>query len=453
VSESIGIGSEIGGYRVAGLIGQGGMSAVYLADSVATGRQVALKVLASELASSEEFRRRFLRESRYASSLNQPNIVRVHAIGESDGLLYMAMDYIRGADLKTLLALEGPLEAERALRLLGQVASALDAVHASGVYHRDVKPGNVIVASGEGPEERDHCYLTDFGLSKNPSQDSRALTAAGAFVGTYHYTAPEQILGKEIDAAVDVYSLGCLVYECLTGEPPFQGKQEAEVLHAHIEEPPPPVREKRPDLPPRIDQVVAKAMAKSPADRYATCAALIQAARAAVSPAATPRAAAPERLRLEVTAGRARGSDIQVEDELVIGRHAQGEGALAGDIELSRRHARISRGGGGYVIEDLGSTNGTYLNGRRLRAAEPLSVGDEVVVGGTALVVRPSATTPGAASRPPPPPLTLRIALDPGSGEAHLQLDDASEPIRLVYEGGRWSIAPGDGRERPPGPG
>src|SRR5215210_445193 len=274
--DEIGVGSEIGGYRVTGLIGQGGMGVVYLAES-ASGEQVALKVLLPEIAQQEEFRRRFVRESRYATALNHPNIVPVHEVGQAGGILYLATDYVLGRDLKMLLALEGRLEPERSLALLSQVGAALDALHASGIYHRDVKPGNVIVASGEGPEEPDHCYLTDFGLSKHPTQDSKALTGAGAFVGTYHYTAPEQILGNEVDHRADIYSLGCLLYECLTTEPPFRRERETDVLHAHIEEPPPKPSEARDGLPLELDEVIAKAMAKDPEERHATCVELIEA--------------------------------------------------------------------------------------------------------------------------------------------------------------------------------
>jgi serine/threonine protein kinase len=469
MAELMGVGSKIGGYRVKGLVGQGGMGAVYLAEEAETGGEVALKVLAPEHAESEEFRRRFTRESRYANSLNHPHIVRVRDVGEADGLLYMAMDYVRGMDLKLLLALEGELDAERAVSLLSQVANALDAVHASGLYHRDVKPGNVVVASGDGPEERDHCYLTDFGLSKNPSQDSRALTAEGNFVGTFYYTAPEQILATELDHRVDVYSLGCLLYECLTGEPPFRREREVDVLHAHIEEPPPTVTERRRDLPPGLDEVVAKAMAKKPEERYGTCMEMMESARKALAaspalPHAPVAGAAPAptsgggplRLRLRVTSGNAQGTEILVEDELLIGRHAQDEGNLADDVEISRQHARISRSEGGYVIEDLGSTNGTFVNGRRISAPEPLTPGDKVEVGSTTLVVQvsahpPTVETPPAAEParppteqfPPPqpealPPIPLRIDIDFAAREARLELEGEIAPVRLVYEAGRW---------------
>src|SRR4051812_49648367 len=176
------------------------------------------------------------------------------------------MQYVEGEDLKALLSREGRLDARRAVGILGQVASALDAAHSTGVLHRDIKPGNVMIAAGQ-PE---HCYLTDFGLSKNPSADSIALTAQGEFVGTIDYTAPELVLGKEADSRLDVYSLGCLFYECLSGSPPFNKERDVEVLYAHIQDPPPKITAVRGDVPPGLDDVIAKGMAKKPGDRHET---------------------------------------------------------------------------------------------------------------------------------------------------------------------------------------
>jgi serine/threonine protein kinase len=488
VEQRIEVGTEVGGYRVIRLIGEGGMGAVYEAEELETGRHMALKFLLSELARDEQFRSRFERESRYAASLNHPNIVHVYEVSEADGLLYMVMDYVPGVDLGSKVAQEGPLEPDRAVALLEQVASALDAVHATGLYHRDVKPGNVIVTSGDGEEL--HCYLTDFGLSKNPSQDSRPLTALGFFVGTSDYTAPEQILAKEMDHRVDVYSLGCLLYQCLTGEPPFRRPSEEKVLYAHINDPPPKVTERRPEMPAEIDKVVARALAKDPDERHASCGELVAVIRAAIAPAPMPavggaspelQSGTPQRLRLKVTEGNAQGTEIQVEDEFVIGREAEAEGKLSDDAEISRRHARISRKDGSFVIEDLGSTNGTVVNGRRISAPEVLSTGDKVEVGQTTLVVQVSApppstkqesreaapeASPAPAPEPPteesaaepvvepaaepagrevPPPVSLRLQFDPASGEVRIELDEKSEPLRLVYEEGRWRPAGGTG--------
>ena len=206
-------GSEIAGFRLEELLGRGGMGAVYRAEDVHLGRKVALKLLPPQLAENERARERFLRESRIAASLDHPNVIPIYDADEVDGQLYLAMRYVPGDDLRGLLAGEGPLAPERALRLVGQVAGALDAAHAHGLVHRDVKPGNVLVAD-------EHCYLVDFGLTKQASSIS-GLTGTGELVGTVAYTAPEQIRGEGVDARADVYSLACVLYECLTGEQPF----------------------------------------------------------------------------------------------------------------------------------------------------------------------------------------------------------------------------------------
>src|SRR3954464_9720932 len=282
----ISAGTEIGGYRIVNLLGQGGMGVVYLADNVHNGQRVALKLLTPDLARSSGFRARFSRRASYAGSLRHPNVLEVYDAGEQDGVLYIAMQYVEGEDLKALLSREGRLDARRAVGILGQVASALDAAHSTGVLHRDIKPGNVMIAAGQ-PE---HCYLTDFGLSKNPSADSIALTAQGEFVGTIDYTAPELVLGKDADSRLDVYPPASLFYEALVAPPPFPKERDVEVLYAHIQDPPPRVSAARPDLPPALDDVVAKAMAKKPDDRFPTCSAFIDAARLIVGepPSAPP---------------------------------------------------------------------------------------------------------------------------------------------------------------------
>src|SRR5881275_49131 len=281
----ISAGTEIGGYRILNLLGQGGMGVVYLADNVRTGQRVALKLLTPDLARSSGFRERFVREANYASSMRHPNVIEVYDAGEQDDVLYIAMQFVEGEDLKALLTREGRLDARRTVGILGQIASALDAAHSTGLMHRDIKPSNMMIAAGS-PE---HYYLTDFGLSKNPSSDSIALTAQGEFVGTIDYTAPELVLGKQADSRLDVYSLGCLFYECLTGTPPFPKERDVKVLYAHIQDPPPRVSAARPDLPPALDDVVAKAMAKKPEDRFPTCSAFVDAARTIVGePAQAP---------------------------------------------------------------------------------------------------------------------------------------------------------------------
>jgi serine/threonine-protein kinase len=285
----------------------------------------------------------------------------------------------------------------------------LDAAHASGVVHRDVKPANVIVAA----DPADSCYVTDFGLSKRIAQDSVALTAADSYVGSFHYVAPEAFNGGECDHRADVYSLGCVLCECLTGAPPFPATREIEVLYAHLKSPPPLLSTLRPDLPAALDEVLATAMAKDPADRYASCLAIVHAARMAIGDefgqAQAGHDDAPEavELRFEVISGNLTGTVIEVGDELHIGRAADGHGQLGRDPEISRFHARIAREADGtYAIEDLGSTNGTFVNGLRISSPCILRVGDTLEVGGTTLLAAAAAaaaTTAPAGPTPEPP--------------------------------------------------
>jgi serine/threonine-protein kinase len=272
------LGTELGGYRVERLIGRGGMSVVYLAEQLALGRMVALKLLSPELSEDEEFRQRFIRESRLAGGLEHPNIIPVHEAGDVEGLLFIAMRYVEGSDLKALLQREGPLSLEKTIALIGQAASALDAAHARGLVHRDVKPGNLLVASGDGPEDNEHVYLSDFGLTKKTDSKSR-MTSTGQFVGTLDYVAPEQIQGKEVTGATDIYSLACVALECLTGHAPYERDSEVAVMYAHLQDPPPKPTAMRPDLPPALDLVFERAMAKDPTERYTSCRELMRAMR------------------------------------------------------------------------------------------------------------------------------------------------------------------------------
>jgi len=262
------IGSEFAGYRLESLLGHGGMSIVYRAEHIQLGRTVALKLLAPELSDEGDFRDRFVEESRLAASLDHPNIIPIHEAGEENGLFFIAMRYVDGPDLRTIIKQEGHLDLAKTTSIIGQVAAALDAAHEKGLVHRDVKPANILVASGHGPEHTDHVYLSDFGVAKHTT--SRVLTKTGLFVGTVDYAAPEQIEGKPLDGRADLYALGCVLYECLTGARAYDRDSEVALMYAHLLEQPPAVTEKRPDLPHEIDQVVAKAMAKSRDDRYAS---------------------------------------------------------------------------------------------------------------------------------------------------------------------------------------
>jgi tRNA A-37 threonylcarbamoyl transferase component Bud32/outer membrane protein assembly factor BamB len=255
------------------------MGVVYLAEHDRLKRKVALKVLAHELADDQRFRERFIRESELAASLDEPNVLPVYDAGELEGGLYIAMRYVVGTDLRGLID-ESPLSLDDALTVVDGVARALDAAHAKGLVHRDVKPANILLVRSTGSRAIEHVYLTDFGLTKRSASNSD-LTGTGVFVGTLEYAAPEQFEGSTLGPPTDVYSLGCVLFECLTGEPPFRRQQDAAVMYAHLHDPVPSATAQRPELPSGIDQVIEKAMAKRPVDRYTTAGELAAAFRGA----------------------------------------------------------------------------------------------------------------------------------------------------------------------------
>src|SRR5512132_225449 len=280
------VGDELSGYRLRGVLGRGGMSVVYEAENPRLGSTVALKVLAPELATDDVFRARFLKESRTAASLNHPNVIPIYDMGTHEDLLFIAMRYVAGQDLRAVLKAKHVLAPEQAVLVCGQAGRALDVAHRHGLVHRDVKPGNILVEHGADEDEPDHIYLTDFGITKHAASRS-GLTATGEFMGTIDYIAPEQIQGRPVDGRADIYSLGCVLYECLTGRVPFAKDVDAAVIWAHVEETPTPPSSLQPALPPEIDQVIGQALAKDPADRYGTCRELITAARGALGTAAS----------------------------------------------------------------------------------------------------------------------------------------------------------------------
>jgi streptogramin lyase len=261
------IGTTIAGYRLEAQAGSGGMGVVYRGHDLALERPVALKLLSPRLAEDAAFRERFLVESRLAASLDHPNVVPIYDAGEMEGQLYLAMRYVEGQDLKQLLAERGPLSPARAIAICQQIADALDAAHARGLVHRDVKPSNVLL------DEREHAYLADFGLTRRLSEQAPGFES-GLSLGTPAYVAPEQIEGKEVDGRADQYSLACLLHECLTGEPPFPRGSEAATLFAHLEETPP--------APPGLEGVMRRALAKAPEERYTSCAEFVADARRAL---------------------------------------------------------------------------------------------------------------------------------------------------------------------------
>jgi serine/threonine protein kinase len=263
-----GPGSVVAGYRLEAQVGAGGMAMVFRARDERLGRLVALKILAPTLTADSAFRRRFIAESRAAAAVDDPHIIPVHDAGEADGALFIAMRFVQGGDLRQVLAREGPLPPDRAAEFISPVASALDAAHRAGLVHRDVKPANILVdASADRP---DHVYLSDFGVSKGATA-SVSLTGTGQFLGTPHYSAPEQVQGRAVDGRTDQYALACVAYQLLTGEAPFERDHGMAVLLAHLSEPPPSLCSRRPDLPAAADRVLARALAKAPQQRYASC--------------------------------------------------------------------------------------------------------------------------------------------------------------------------------------
>ena len=269
-------GTTFAGYRVEAVVGRGGMAVVYRATDLSLERPVALKLIAPELAGDESFRERFLREPRLAASLDHPNVIPIYEAGEHEGQLYLAMRFVEGSDLRSVLGREKTLSPERALAVLAQVAGALDAAHRRALVHRDVKPGNVLL------DEGGHVYLTDFGITKQLGGDS---TDTGRMVGTLDYLAPEQIRGEPVDGRTDCYALGCVLYECLAGVPPFRRATEAETLWAHVQDEPPSLRGH-----PALDPVLRRALAKDREQRYKSCSELTDTAATTLGLATPPAA-------------------------------------------------------------------------------------------------------------------------------------------------------------------
>jgi serine/threonine-protein kinase len=264
-------GSEIASYRIEDVIAVGGMSIIYRATHTALDRAVALKILSGELARDETTRARFMTEVRVTGQMKHPNIVEVHDAGEVDGQLFLAMELVPGGDLGGLIERHGAVPPKVAVRLLAQAGSALDAAHAAGVVHRDVKPANLLL-------DGDRCKLTDFGLTKLLRSDAK-LTAPGRIAGTANYLAPEQIRGEAVDPRTDVYALGCVMFETLTGSTPFDAESDFVLMYAHMDSPIPKATERHLGLPKGVDDVIARAMAKAPADRYASAGEAITALR------------------------------------------------------------------------------------------------------------------------------------------------------------------------------
>ena len=405
------IGDVVGGFRLESQLGEGGMGIVWLAEEQdGEQRRAALKVLPADLAGNAEIRERFLRESKYAERVKHPNIAEVYGAGEENGNLWIAMRYLEGTDLSSIIRRGGPLRPRQALAITGQVGAALDEAHRAGLLHRDIKPANVMLASADGTER---AYVIDFGLGKAPATDEQGLTKPGQFVGTIDYTAPEQITQQqELSGKVDQYSLACVLYEMLTGEVPFPKKRDVEVIMAHVGEPPPKASEKRKGLPPAIDDVIARGMAKDPADRYESCAALFEAASAALADLAEENLesageapAGHDTVYLLFESGDEKGRVVQVTgDEFVIGRDDAADLQIL-DTRASRRHAALKvLPGGNAELRDLESSNGTLLNGAPVKSAV-LSGSEKIRIGDTEVSFHPvdpirAKTTVGLTDKP-----------------------------------------------------
>jgi Protein kinase domain/Domain of unknown function (DUF4440) len=390
-------GAHFAGHRIDGLVGRGGMGVVYRATHLALDRPVALKLITPDLAEEPGFRERFQRESRIAAALDHPHVITVHHAGEEDGLLFITMRLIDGEDLRAVLEREGRLEPRRAARIVGQVAEALDAAHASSLVHRDIKPANVLIA---GSGDREHVYLTDFGLTKRDTSID-GLTRTGEIVGTLDYIAPEQIRGESVDARTDVYALGCMLFELVTGDVPFEGDVYAAKVFAHLNTPAPSVTDRVPGAPPTLDEVVRRALEKDPGNRYQSAGELGAAAIAATDaapatiqqdsvtesdsvaeadaqpaarPAAETIAGAPprparSRLRRLAPALVAVAVVAAVVAGLLLGRGSDAEELASGDVRavLDRYQASLTNGDLGS-LEELLAPNFT----RQLLADEPV---------------------------------------------------------------------------------
>jgi YVTN family beta-propeller protein len=311
-------GTIFAGYQIDGVAGEGGMGVVYRATEIALQRPVALKLIAEDFAGDRKFRERFQRESMLAASIDHPNVIPVYEAGEVDGELYIAMRFVDGTDLLKAVTREGALEPHRAVRIVSQVAAALDAAHRRGLVHRDVKPGNVLL-TGEHDEE--HAYLTDFGLVKTLTGDIPGTTTAGHFVGTLDYSSPEAIQGQDADARSDVYSLACVLSFALTRVSPFLRDSNVGTMFAHVNEPPPSLLEANPKLPPALAGVIERALAKNPDERHQTAGEFARAAQEALT---APAAARPAPAQPEGPPRRNRALGIGLIAVIVLGLIAAG---------------------------------------------------------------------------------------------------------------------------------
>ena len=467
MSEQLGPGSTFAGCRLEAVAGRGGMGVVYRATQLALSRPVALKVIAPDLAADEGYRERFQRESRLTASIDHPNVIPVYEAGESDGRLYLVMRWVEGTDLRTLLSSSGRLPPARTIGLLRPVASALAAAHGRGLVHRDVKPANVLIArSGEGSE--DHIYLTDFGIARRTDGDS--ITRTGMLVGTVDYMAPERLKGDRGDAASDIYSFGCMLFELLTGRVPFDRPSNVAKVFAHVSDPIPSAGDEVAGMPERLDAVIATAMAKRPEDRFGSTGELLAALdeilreldtaeRAAVAPRARPdsTAASPPTATTEALGAGGRETIRSAAEPRASGPRASGPHATEAatvriaprasaptdrderrDGEPARRRPRIvwlapivllAVAAVLIVVLISGSSDGGREPGPSARSTQA-----RVNIQGSGLSRGSTIAVPGA-----PGSISL------GSRNVWISLPDRGELVRFNPRTGRRRVFPADG--------
>ena len=420
------VGTDFAGYRLRAVLGRGGMSIVYQAENPRLRNVNALKVLAPELASDEVFRTRFREESQIAAALNHPNVIPIHDFGSSDGLLYIAMRYVSGTDLRQLLTERGSLAPHVAVDLLEQAARALDAAHRRGLVHRDVKPGNLLIAQSGDDGDPDHVYLADFGITKYVGQRT-GLTVAGMILGTIQYTSPEQIQDLAVLGPADQYSLGCVLYECLTGRAPFEKSSNEAVMWAHVNEFAAPPSLLRPDLPPALDDVFTRVLDKNPDDRYANCRAFIAAAREALEAVAATRPQRPQRPGRPGRPGQPATGARTNRTQAGSWTPATGASATGARGDFQPAPVPTQRQPTASVVLPGGGTRGRRVRGRRVRGRLPerattrtalgLAALAILAAGGTAagMLASQAGTVPTgsrlAAHSASPPPSTLLSTL------------------------------------------
>jgi hypothetical protein len=384
-------GDEFAGYRIERSLGRGGMGVLYLAMEPGLERRVALKLIAPEAAADEVFARRFAEESKIAASIEHPNVVPIYAAGEEDDIPFIAMRYVAGSDLGRRLARGGRLEPAAAVALIAQVGNGLDAIHAAGLVHRDVKPANVLLGETGG---EDHAYITDFGVARNVATES-GLTQTGRFVGTLDYVAPEQISGGTVDARADVYALGCLLFKLLTGEVPYPRDGEAARLYAHLNDPPPSPSLHATAVPMGLDDVVVRAMSKRAEDRYPSGGDL---GRAAVAALSGSQPGLPERT---VATGAAATRTAETISPSPSRRPAMGETDAAGTRRLqpgrSRRGRALAMGAGLALV--LAAVVGALISSGG-------GAGEDAAGSGTAVNGIGQSVEPKPKPRSEPKPLT-----------------------------------------------